>query len=228
MDHTVRAYDEELDALTTDVDAMGQRAIAALQEAVAAVLAGDTEKAEKVLAGDAAIDALEIDIEHKAIGLIARRQPVGPDLRRVVAAMKVAANLERCGDLANSVAKRTPQIDRALPGPVVHAIERLGVLVDAALSSVMMACRTRDLDAAVEVWMRDEEVDAAYNGLFRELLTCMTADARMITTGSHLLYVAKNLERIGDHATNIAELVHYELTGSELVGAQRPRAPAGG
>lgn len=225
MDHTVQAFDDELNALSADLAAMGERVIIALQRALGAIVTGDAQLAGGVLEDDAAIDALETAVEHGAVSLIARRQPVGPDLRRVVAALKVAGNLERCGDLAKSMAKRALQIDDALPGSAAHSIERMGALVGMRLSNVLKAHAGRDVDAAVEVWMRDDEVDAAYNSLFRELLTYMMADTRMITAGSHLLFVAKNLERIGDHATNIAELAHYELTGEELLGARRPRAP---
>ena len=145
---------------------------------------------------------------------------------RAVAAMKVAGNLERCGDLAKNIAKRTLVIIESDPlTPLTRSIERMGKLVLGRLSSVLDAYSRSDLERALAVWSQDDEVDEHYNSLFRELLTYMMGDPRTITACAHMLFVAKNLERIGDHATNIAEIVHYEITGTELV-ADRPKTDA--
>ena len=147
------------------------------------------------------------------------------DLRKTMGAMKIASNLERCGDLAKNIAKRTLVLSEIEPMPALsRSIERMGRLVEARLKEVLDAYISNDAERAMEVWRRDEEVDEHYNSLFRELLTYMMGDPRTITACAHLLFVAKNLERIGDHATNIAEIVHYEITGEQVSPADRPRA----
>jgi phosphate transport system protein len=147
------------------------------------------------------------------------------DLRKTMAAMKIASNLERCGDLAKNIAKRTLVLSEIEPMPALsRSIERMGRLVETRLKEVLDAYISNDAERAMEVWRRDEEVDEHYNSLFRELLTYMMGDPRTITACAHLLFVAKNLERIGDHATNIAEIVHYEITGEQVSPADRPRA----
>ena len=154
------------------------------------------------------------------------RQPMADDLRRTVAAMKVANNLERCGDLAKNIAKRTLVIIESDPlTPLTRSIERMGKLVLGRLSSVLDAYSRSDIERAIAVWSQDDEVDEHYNSLFRELLTYMMGDPRTITACAHMLFVAKNLERIGDHATNIAEIVHYEITGEEMI-SERPKTDA--
>jgi phosphate transport system protein len=154
---------------------------------------------------------------------IALRQPVADDLRRTVAALKISSNLERCGDLAKNIAKRALVIAESDPiTPLTRSIERMGELVSARLKDVLDAFAARDIDRARTVWQRDNEVDEHYDSIFRELLTYMMADPRTITSCAHLLFVAKNLERIGDHATNIAEIILYEVTG-EQVTDQRPK-----
>jgi phosphate transport system protein len=148
------------------------------------------------------------------------------DLRRTMAAMKVANNLERVGDLAKNIAKRTLVIIESEPlTPLTRSIDRMGKLVLTRLTSVLDAYTRSDLDRALAVWSQDDEVDEHYNSLFRELLTYMMGDPRTITACAHMLFVAKNLERIGDHATNIAEIIHYEITGEEIVSA-RPKTDA--
>jgi phosphate transport system protein len=142
-----------------------------------------------------------------------------------MAAMKIASNLERCGDLAKNIAKRTLVLSEIEPMPALNrSIERMGRLVETRLKEVLDAYTANDAERAMEVWRRDQEVDEHYNSLFRELLTYMMGDPRTITACAHLLFVAKNLERIGDHATNIAEIVHYEITGEQVSPADRPRA----
>ncbi|HEY5412638.1 MAG TPA: phosphate signaling complex protein PhoU [Caulobacteraceae bacterium] len=226
MDHTVRAYDEELDAITAELSRMGGMAEAEVAESIRAIVRRDLGLAEAVIGRDARLDALEVEIERKAIRLIALRQPVADDLRRTVAAMKIATNLERCGDLAKNIAKRAMVIAEADPiTPLSASIERMGDLVVGRLKDVLDALASREVDRAVGVWMADHEVDEHYDAIFRELLTYMMGDPRTITACAHLLFVAKNLERIGDHATNIAEIVHYEITGVELA-EPRPKSDA--
>ncbi len=226
MDHTVRAYDEDLDAITAELARMGGLAEAEVADSVRAIARRDLALAEAVIGADARLDALELEIERKAIRLIALRQPVADDLRRTVAAIKIASNLERCGDLAKNIAKRAVAIAEADPvTPLGASIERMGELVSGRLKDVLDAVASRDVDRAIVVWRGDHEVDEHYDAIFRELLTYMMGDPRTITACAHLLFVAKNLERIGDHATNIAEIVHYEITGVELTD-ERPKSDA--
>ena len=223
MEHTVRAYDEELDAITAELSRMGGLAEAEVTDAIRAISRRDVALAQAVIARDARLDELEMDIERKAIRLIAIRQPVADDLRRTVAAMKISMNLERCGDLAKNIAKRALVISESDPlTPLTRSIERMGELVAGRLKDVLDAFAARDPDRAVSVRERDKEVDEHYDAIFRELLTYMMGDPRTITSCAHLLFVAKNLERIGDHATNIAEILYYEITGIELTD-QRPK-----
>jgi phosphate transport system protein len=226
MEHTVRAYDEDLDAITAELARMGGLAEAEVADSIRAIARRDIALAEAVISRDAGLDALEMEIERKAIRLIALRQPVADDLRRTVAAMKIANNLERCGDLAKNIAKRALVIAEADPvTPLSASIERMGELVTTRLKDVLDALASRQVDRAIGVWMEDHEVDEHYDAIFRELLTYMMADPRTITACAHLLFVAKNLERIGDHATNIAEILHYEITGIEL-SDERPKSDA--
>ncbi|ATQ41666.1 phosphate signaling complex protein PhoU [Caulobacter mirabilis] len=225
-EHIVKSFEEELNQLAAEVVRMGGLAEAQVQEAIGAFSRRDVPLAQAIVGRDEKLDALEADIERSAIRLIALRQPMANDLRRAMAAMKIAMNLERCGDLAKNIAKRTQILAESDPaGPVTRSIERMGKLVAARLKEVLDAYTASEVDRAVAVWTRDTEVDEHYESLFRELLTYMMGDPRMITPGAHLLFVAKNLERIGDHATNIAEIVHYEITGREIV-SERPKMDA--
>ncbi len=226
MEHTVRAYDEELDAITAELARMGGLAEAEVADSIAAIARHDVALAEAVIARDERLDALEMEIERKAIRLIALRQPVADDLRRTVAAMKVSMNLERVGDLAKNIAKRALVIAQSKPlTPLTSSIERMGELVSTRLKDVLDALASREVDRAIAVWTGDHEIDEHYDAIFRELLTYMMADPRTIASCAHLLFVAKNLERIGDHATNIAEILHYEITGLELTD-ERPKSDA--
>ena len=193
-----------------------------MADSITALLERNAVIAQDVVARDAKLDDLQVEIEEAAMRLVALRQPVADDLRRALAAMKMAANLERCGDLAKNIAKRAILLSETeLPAALMRPIDRLGQLVLRRLETVLGAYDRNDLIAAREVWSRDREVDEAYESLFRELLTYMMGDARLITACSHLLFVAKNLERIGDHATNIAEVIHYAATGDQLTA--RPK-----
>lgn len=222
-EHIVKSYEDELNSLAAECVRMGGLAEAQVADAVNAVVKRNQELASAVVIRDDKLDEAERDIERKTIRLIALRQPVADDLRRAVAAMKIANNLERCGDLAKNIAKRTLVIIESDPlTPLTRSIERMGKLVLGRLSSVLDAYSRSDLERAVAVWSQDDEVDEHYNSLFRELLTYMMGDPRTITACAHMLFVAKNLERIGDHATNIAEIVHYQITGAEMIGG-RPK-----
>ena len=226
MDHTVRAYDEELDAMTAELARMGGLAEAEVVDCVRAIARHDVALAEAVIGRDAQLDALEMDIERKAIRLIALRQPVADDLRRTIAAIKIASNLERCGDLAKNIAKRALVIAESEPvTPLTSSIERMGALVADRLTDALDAISSRDVDRAIAVWRDDHEIDQQYEAIFRELLTYMMGDPRTIAACAHLLFVAKNLERIGDHATNIAEVLYFEITGAALA-EERPKADA--
>ena len=216
-DHIVKAYDEELNHLAADVARMGGLAEAEVSDALDTVTHRDLTLVQTVIERDLKLDALDTEIERRTIRLIALRQPVAQDLRRTVAAMKIAQNLERIGDLAKNIAKRGAVLADTEPvTPLTRSIERMGRLVAGRLKEVLDAYTTGDLERAVAVWSRDDEVDEHYDSLFRELLTYMMGDPRTITAGAHLLFIAKNLERIGDHATNIAEIVHYEISGEDL------------
>jgi phosphate transport system protein len=223
MEHTVKAYGDELNSLTAEVVRLGGLAEAQVADSIIAFARRDLSVAQVVIERDDKLDTLEADIERKSIRLIALRQPVAQDLRRTVAAMKFGMQLERCGDLSKNIARRVLVLAEAEPlTPLTRSIERMGNLVAARLKDVLDAYTSSNLDRAVAVWARDDEVDEHYNSLFRELLTYMMADPRTINSCAHLLFIAKNLERIGDHATNLAEIVYYEITGEELV-SERPK-----
>lgn len=223
-EHTVRSYEEELNALSAECARMGGLTEAQVADAITAVVKRNQELAGNVVARDDRLDVAERDIERRALRLIALRQPMADDLRRTVAAMKVANNLERCGDLAKNIAKRTLVIVESDPmTPLTRSIDRMGKLVVQRLTAVLDAYARQDLERAVAVWSQDEDVDEHYNSLFRELLTYMMGDPRTITACAHMLFVAKNLERIGDHATNIAEIVYYQITGEDMIAPVRPK-----
>ena len=222
-DHIVRSYDDDLNGLTAEVARMGGLAEAEVGDSLIAVVRRDVPLAESVVTRDEQLDDMERDIEKKVIQMIALRQPLANDLRRTVSAMKIANNLERIGDLAKNIAKRALVIAESEPmTPLTRSIERMGRLVNQRLKEVLDAYTSGQVDRAIQVWSRDKEVDEHYNALFRELLTYMMGDPRTITACAHMLFVAKNLERIGDHATNIAEIIHYDITG-QTMATERPK-----
>jgi len=225
-EHTVKSFEEELNTLSAECARMGGLTESQVADAITAVVKRNQELATAVVGRDDRLDVAEREIERRAIKLIALRQPLADDLRRTVAAMKIANNLERCGDLAKNIAKRTLVIIESDPmTPLTRSIDRMGKLVLGRLSSVLDAYTRADLERALAVWSQDDEVDEHYNALFRELLTYMMGDPRTITACAHMLFVAKNLERIGDHATNIAEIVRYQITGEETA-IGRPKTDA--
>jgi phosphate transport system protein len=222
-EHIVRSYEDELNQLAAEVVRMGGLAEAQVGDSIQAFARRDVPLAQALISRDIKLDAIEADIERAAIRMIALRQPMANDLRRTMSAMKIAMNLERCGDLAKNIGKRTLILAESEPaGPVTRSIERMGRLVASRLKEVIDAYTASEIDRAISVWTRDTEVDEHYESLFRELLTYMMGDPRTITAGAHLLFVAKNLERIGDHATNIAEIVHFEITG-QAIASERPK-----
>ncbi|MDR3507024.1 MAG: phosphate signaling complex protein PhoU [Caulobacteraceae bacterium] len=222
-EHWAKTGAELVEPLVAEVARLGGLAEAQIADCVDAITRRDVPLAQALIARDPKLDRLQADIERRAIELIASHQPTGRTLRRTVAAMKIANNLERCGDLARNIAKRTLVLSGAEPlTPLTRSIDRMGRLVASRLKEVLDAYSASDLEKAAGVWMRDDEIDEHYNSLFRELLTYMMGDPRTITPGAHLLFVAKNLERIGDHATNIAEIIHFEITGEADIG-ERPK-----
>lgn len=222
-EHTVKAFTEELDALTQEVARMGGLAEAAVNESLVAVARRDTELAQQVIARDPKIDAAQREIERRAVKLFALRQPMASDLRVVLTAWRIAGELERVGDLAKNVCKRALILNQSEPIQLTRSVERMGKIAAEHLKQVLDAYANKDVDAAIGVWRQDDNIDAHYNSLFRELLTYMIEDPRMISSCAHLLFIAKNIERIGDHSTNIAEYIHFLVTGEEIT-AQRPRA----
>jgi phosphate transport system protein len=223
-DHTVRAYDTELIELRQRIAEMGGLAEKMLSDAMQSLLKRDTTLAQTAIIADRRLDLLQREVEDKAVLTIAKRQPMASDLREIISAMRLASDIERIGDLAKNIAKRVVAMNGEYPPlKVVFGAVNLSTLVLAQLKDVLDAYSRRDLELATQVWKRDDEVDALYTSLFRELLTYMMEDPRNITFCTHLLFCAKNIERIGDHATNIAETAHYLITG-ELLPVERPKA----
>ena len=222
-DHIVKAYDQDLLELGRRIAEMGGLGETMLSEAIQALVRGDGDLAQRVIASDGRLDALEREIEERAILAIARRQPLAVDLRMVVSSIRIAADLERVGDLAKNIAKRVLALGQNLQPPrIAGGLTHLADLALDRLKEVLDAYASRNVEAALEVWNRDGEIDALYNSLFREFLTYMMEDPRNIGVCTHLLFCAKNIERIGDHATNIAETIHYLVTGDTLNG-ERPK-----
>ena len=222
-DHTVKAFTEELDALSNEIARMGGLVETAVNDSIAAVVRRDTQLAQSVIERDVKIDAAQRDAERRAIKLFALRQPFASDLRVVLTGWRIAGELERVGDLAKNIAKRALILNQSEPIQLTKSIDRMGKLAVAHLKQVLDAYSTRDVQTAVSVWFQDEDVDAHYNSLFRELLTYMMEDPRNISFCIHLMFCAKNIERIGDHATNIAETVFYMIEGQQMVN-KRPKA----
>jgi phosphate transport system protein len=222
-EHTIRAFDTDLQELARKVAEMGGLAEKQIADAVAALARRDTMLAQRAMAADASVDALQREIEDKAVLTIARRQPMAVDLREIVGALRLSNDLERIGDLAKNIAKRVVALEGEFrPHQVIRGVEHMTDLVLGQLKLVLDSYVRRDVAMALEVWRRDEEIDGVYNSLFRELLTYMMEDPRNITFCTHLLFCAKNIERMGDHATNIAESVHYIVEGHALAD-ERPK-----
>ena len=214
--HIVKSYDQEQNALLDELIRMGQMSAAQLEAALDVVERRDDKAAERVIGNDEAIDALEQQVNHDVIHLI-RRGPLAGDLRMILAALRVASDIERIGDYAANIAKRSMALNQSPRLPHTRGLDALGRMAVRQVRDVLEAYVNRDGAAALQVRARDAELDTLYTGLFRELLTYMMEDARAITPCTHLLFMAKNLERIGDHATNIAENIWFLLHGDELM-----------
>jgi len=222
-EHIVKSFDNELDNMETIIAEMGGVAEQQLARAIESLVRRDAELAEQVIADDAQLDRMELDLDAQAMILLALRQPMAEDLRAVIAGLKTASNLERIGDYAKNVAKRAITLVQSEPvGGASRTISRMAELVRGMINNVLDAYMERDSDKAADVRARDKEVDQLHTSLFRELLTYMMEDPRNITPCTHLLFIAKNIERMGDHATNIAEYVHFIAHG-EIPMDERPK-----
>lgn len=222
-EHIVKSYDEDLMELSRKIAEMGGLTETMLATAIKALVRGDTDLAQRVIETDVRLDVLEKDIEEKAILTIAKRQPLAVDLRMIVSSIRLAADLERIGDLSKNIAKRVVAINgQFAPQKIVSGVVHMSDLALDRMKRIIDSYIQRDVQAALDVWNNDEEIDHLYNSLFRELLTYMMEDPRNIGFCAHLLFCAKNIERIGDHATNIAETIHYLVTGKSIL-ADRPR-----
>jgi len=215
-EHIIKSYDQELQRLDNIIAEMGGLSESQLAAAIEAVAKRDSELAARVVKSDAQVDELEREVESLVVRLLALRQPMARDLRQIIAGLKIASDLERIADYAANVAKRAIALNQAPPVKPVSGIPRMGRLGSGMIKDVLDAFVERDADKALAVWLRDEEMDDLYTSLFRELLTYMIEDPRNITACTHLLFMAKNLERIGDHATNIAEDVIYMVAGRDV------------
>ena len=219
--HTVKSYDDDIHQLRSLITQMGGLCEAQILDAVDALVRRDVEGAATVVATDLRIDALEVEAEALAIRIIALRAPMATDLREIVAALKISSVLERVGDYAKNIAKRTQVLAQAAPIQPMVIVPEMARVVARMIKDVLDAFVDRDADAALAVCQRDAHVDDFYSSLFRSLLTFMMENPQAITPSAHLLFIAKNLERIGDHATNVAEMVHYSATGRHI--AERPK-----
>lgn len=223
-EHIVKSYDEDLDQLDNMIAEMGGLCEIQLSDAVTALVSQDIELADRVIEGDRKIDELERQIDGFAVKLLALRQPVAEDLRLVIAALKVSSNLERVGDYAKNIAKRAKTLSKSPRiGGSATTIARMAGIVQSMIKTVLDAYVACDVDRAGDVRLRDEEVDQMHSSLFRELLTYMMEDPRNITACTHLLFVAKNIERIGDHITGVAEQIIFRVSG-EIPGEDRPKS----
>ncbi|MCY7397832.1 MAG: phosphate signaling complex protein PhoU [Sphingomonas bacterium] len=219
--HTIKAFDEDLDRLRALISQMGGLAEHAIRESMRCLVQRDVDGAQKIVENDKKLDALELETERRAIQLIALRAPMADDLRDVVAAMKISSVVERIGDYAKNIAKRVPLLENAGTIEPLSLMPEMARIATEMVHDVLTAFVERDAEAAVRVRERDRAVDDFYNSIFRTLLTYMMENPGNISQSTHLLFIAKNIERVGDHATNIAEMVYYAATGQHL--ADRPR-----
>ena len=215
-EHLVKSYDQELKKLRGMMTQMGGIVETQVALAADAIMQRDAASATRAVEEDPKVDALEREIETFVIRLLALRQPVAGDLRQIVAALKITGDLERIGDYAANVAKRSIVLSQFSLPYSLAGLAHMARLVQGQLKSIIDALGDNDADKAVEVWRSDQVIDDIYNAIFRELITYMMEDPRNITPCTHLLFIAKNLERIGDHATNVAENLYYAVTGESL------------
>jgi len=224
-EHIVKSYDSELERLYGEITRMGEIAVAQLDAAIDALVRRDSKAARHVVGNDIAIDTLEREVSQDVLRLLALRQPMARDLREVYGALRISADIERIGDYAKNVAKRSIVLNEAAVVPAANSLPELAKTANALVRDAMTAFRNRDSVLALAVRGRDVELDELYTRLFRELLTYMVEDPRTITSCAHLLFIAKNIERIGDHATNIAEYTHFIVEG-EMLSEARAKADA--
>ena len=220
-EHIVKSYDEEQRRISDEVVRMGQLAVSQLEAALDVVERRDDSAARRIVANDETIDGIERQISHDVM-LLALRGPMARDLREILAGLRIPSDIERIGDYAANVAKRSIALNAAPPLPHISGLRALGLLAAGQVRQALRAYREGDGELALQVRDNDARLDQQYTALFRELLTYMMEDPRNITPCTHLLFMAKNLERIGDHATNIAEIVHFEITG-QAIASERPK-----
>ena len=223
--HTVKAFDDDLGQLRALVSEMGGRAEAAITDALQALVRRDLDAAARIVEEDKKIDAIQDEIERQVVRLIALRAPMADDLREILAAMKIAGVVERMGDYAKNIAKRVPILTEAKNVEPLSILPAMGRLVSEMVHDVLDAFAARDAEAAIKVCESDKAVDDFYNSLFRTLLTYMLENPHNITASTHLLFIAKNLERIGDHATNVAEMVYFAATGEHMAERTKGEDP---
>lgn len=224
-EHIVKSFDKELHRITGEINRMGEMSIAQLRAAIDVVQQRDDKAAERVIANDDAIDALELQVSKDVLRVLALRQPMARDLREVYGALRIASDIERIGDYASNIAKRSRILNRSAPVSPVQSLPALVSLAVELLTLSLKAYSDRDAVLAEKVRDRDVELDQLYTSIFRELLTYMAEDPRQITSCTHLLFMAKNVERIGDHATNIAESTWFIVHGESMPG-EREKADA--
>jgi phosphate transport system protein len=216
-------FPKDLEALVSDVARMGGVAESMVTDAISAVMRRDSLLARAVIDRDSRVDTAQRGLERRVVSFMAERQTGPRPIREGLGVWRITGDLERVADLAKNIAKRSESLNQSDPIQLSRSIERMGRLAAAQLKDVLDAYSTRDLGQAIGVWRQDEDIDAHYNALVRELLTYMMEDPRTISRCTHLMFIAKNIERIGDHCTNIAETVHYLVTGEEIAES-RPKS----
>jgi phosphate transport system protein len=221
-EHILKSFDDELTQLNTSIARMGQLSQTQLAGAIDSLLLRDSTVAAHVVKSDLEVDELERDVDARAIRVLALRQPIARDLRQVLASLRIAIEFERICDFAANIAKRAIALDMHSPDEWINELAELGQLALKLLADVVIAFRERDSEKALDVWAHDEQLDDVYTGIYRRLIDFMKAEPQRVPIGAHLLFIAKNIERIGDHATNIAESVYYLVTGETLAGP-RPK-----
>jgi phosphate transport system protein len=221
-DHIVKSFDDELTQLKSAIARMGELSQTQLAGAIDSLLLRDTTVAAHVVKGDFEVDELERELDARALRVLALRQPIARDLREVISALRIGIEFERICDFAANIAKRAIALNKYSPDEWINEIAELGNLALKLLADVVVAFRERDSEKALAVWAQDEQLDDLYTGIYRRLIDFMKTDPQRVAIGAHLLFIAKNIERIGDHATNIAEAVYYLVTGEALT-APRPK-----
>lgn len=224
-EHTVKAFDDDINRLRGLISEMGGRAEQALTRAMTALNTGDLQLASEVIRDDARIDALEAEVERLAVEVIALRAPMADDLRELIASLKIVSVVERIGDYSKNIAKRVAQLNESRSIEAIPLLMSMSELVAGLVRDSLDSFARRDAELARNVTVRDKPVDDFYNSIFRALVTFMMENPRAISESAHLLFVAKNLERMGDHATNIAEMVHYVVTGTRLEDREKGDDP---